>query len=235
MNRRLVIATLLAALAPQTQAAQVADYRFNGDFSDALGISPALTELDPGSGAWVTAQIDGLPVQHRLFLEGTGYELSTLGLVNNDEYTISMLLELDQTDSYAKFLDVSGRNSDTGLYAQSNTLRLYTGGSGLANAFPPDRYVQATLTRDATHTVVGYVDGIEQFSLFDDPMDPVALISVENLLTFLRDDDSTGNSENSAGHIARIRIFDTALDATEVAALEADRVWLRVFGDGFED
>lgn len=185
--------------------------------------------------AWVTTEVDGLQLQHRLFLAGTAYERPTPGLITNVAYTVSMLLELDQTSSNAKFLDLSGRNSDFGLYAQVNALRFYTAGTGLDNAFPPDRYVQATLTRDASNNVVGYIDGVGQFTFFDDPMDPQAIISLDNLLTFLRDDDCTGNSKTSAGHVARTRIFDTALDATEVAALEDDRVWIRVLRDAFED
>lgn len=44
----------------------------------------------------------------------------------------------------------------------------------------------------------------------------------------------TLNNENSAGTVLRIRLFDTALDAAAVLALENDRAGDIVFADGFD-
>jgi CSLREA domain-containing protein len=71
--------------------------------------------------------------------------------------------------------------------------------------------------------VVGYVDGIQQFSFSDTSGD--AVIDANNALRFFRDNQS--GSEHSAGSVARIRLYDTALTAVEIG--EQDRTEPTVF------
>jgi hypothetical protein len=72
------------------------------------------------------------------------------------------------------------------------------------------------LTRNSGGTVVGYVNGVQQFSFVDD--DDRSTISAADTLRFFRDNTATG-SEQSAGAAARIRLYDRPLSAGEVAAL----------------
>ena len=73
--------------------------------------------------------------------------------------------------------------------------------------------MQVVLTRDGSGQVVGYVNGRPQFAFLDSGNDGVI---VGDTLRFFKDD----GGEESAGAVARIRLFDTALSAAEVAALD---------------
>ena len=76
-------------------------------------------------------------------------------------------------------------------------------------------------TRDANNEVVGYVDGVEQFRLVDE--NNSTKISPGDVLHFFRDDHTTESEtshENSGGTVARLRLYEGALTADEVAALD---------------
>ena len=73
-------------------------------------------------------------------------------------------------------------------------------------------------TPSSLATVTGYVDGVEQWQVPDSA--GVAVINQENTLRFFRDNDTGGaTNEHSAGAVARIRLFDRPLSATEVQHL----------------
>jgi hypothetical protein len=63
--------------------------------------------------------------------------------------------------------------------------------------------------------VAGYVDGVRQFAFQDG--DGLAEIASDTLRFFV--DDSETRREYSEGAVTRIRLYDRALTANEVAAL----------------
>jgi hypothetical protein len=66
--------------------------------------------------------------------------------------------------------------------------------------------------------VRGYVDGVQQWQFTDTAGDSV--ISPNNNLFFFVDNNAGGaTGEDSAGAVARIRVFDRPLTATQVANL----------------
>lgn len=233
MTRWRCSGALLAALSMPLPAQPVADYLFNGTLDDSLGIAPPLTALVPEDGSYVTETLGGVADTGRTFSEGTGFELPVAGLLANDEYTIAIVFEFDDTAAWAKIIDAVARASDTGLYANANRLTLYPTDETSADLFDANTYRQVVVTRDAAGSYVCYVDGVVQFT-YDDSATGYGRISSENLLAFLRDDEMTLNNENSAGTVLRIRLFDTALDAAAVLALENDRAGDIVFADGFD-
>lgn len=230
-----LLGTLAAPLCAQPQP--VADYRFNGDFTDSVGEGPDLDFLlpsdpkAPSEGTFIEEPLDGFRLPGWSYPAGTGFGLSTTDLIANDTYTVAILVAIDEPFGFVKLLDTRNLQLDEGLYARSEALRYYPAVSGQTEALPPGAVRQVVVTRAVDGSYVGYVDGVEQF-VYADPSGGTA-ISEEQTLTFLRDDDVT-LSENSAGVVLRIRLFDSALDAAEVLEIEADRIWLAVFDDGFE-
>ncbi|MCK7592911.1 LamG domain-containing protein [Pseudomarimonas salicorniae] len=201
----------------------VADYDFLGWLGDALGNGPVLERIGgPGTG-YVEVTADG---NTRLVLsvpEGAGLRLASGPLLPLDTYSIAMIVSLSSTNSYAKLLDTNALTVDSGLYARNNQLRYYTAGQATSTSFPDGVLRQVVVTRAANGTYTGYLDGFQQFSFDDSTAGQGTPISAQRLLHFLRDDDITGNSEESNAVIHRIRLFDSALSAAQVAALEANR------------
>ena len=143
-------------------------------------------------------------------------------MVPNNTYTIVVLFELneigDKESRFRRILDFKNGTSDSGLYVEDGRLSFYRQGIGSVKGTTPiaaDRYVQVVVTRDASGVVRGYVDGAEQFS-FDDSVSQSAVIGGNNTLRFFKDD----TIEHSAGSVARIRLFGSALSGTDVGALD---------------
>ncbi len=210
----------------------MADYLFNGHLFDRLGNAPALVELLPGDGSYAAATLDGITTTGYRFSAGAGLQLATDGLLDNDEYTIAIVMALDQVFGYRKIVDVAALAFDRGFYIYNSALRFYPSGYSQLSPFNADTYYQVVLSRSADGTTTGYIDGVQQLTLDDTAANGV--ISSARLLTFFRDDNATGNSENAAGMVLRIRVFDQALDAGEVAELENNRASEFTFRDRFE-
>jgi hypothetical protein len=225
----LALATLVSFLVifPSRSASALpspgADYRFQNRLTTSVGTAPALTKLGPSSNTFTTAMVDGSSRTVLRFPEGNGLKLSpTMGVVPNNTYTIVVLFELneigDDVSRFRRILDFKNGTSDSGLYVENGRLSFYRQGLGAIQgpaSIHANRYVQVVVTRDASGMVRGYVDGAEQFS-FDDSVSQSAVISGENTLRFFKDD----TIEHSAGSVARIRLFGSALSGTEVGELD---------------
>jgi hypothetical protein len=160
--------------------------------------------------------VDGVSTTVLTFSQGNGVSLSpTTGVVPNDTYTIVMLFSLQQTSSYRRLIDFKNATSDNGLYVQNGHLYFYPVGYGNPVSIAANTWVQLVLTRDTTGTVTGYVDGVQQFQFSD--TSSLAVISGSNALRFFRDDGGSG--ESAAGSVARIRLYNGALTASQVSAL----------------
>jgi hypothetical protein len=218
---------LLCAFAG-AQAAEVADYRFDGDFTSSIGGAPELVELAPFGGVFAHELV--LDRNAWLFPQGVGLSLDTTGLVSSAVYSIAMQVRVSETDPYMKLIDTSGLLLDPGFYVIGEDIGFYDEAFGeIDGPLQPNLYYTIVVTRDADGTYVGYIDGDERFRFQD--TEGQALIPADGLLHFLRDDETTANGETADGAIARLRLFDTALGPAEVAALGGGA---RIFRDGFE-
>ncbi|MDQ3913607.1 MAG: Ig-like domain-containing protein, partial [Actinomycetota bacterium] len=210
-----------------------ADYQVQNTHSTSVGTAPALTDIGPGTNAFTTTTIDGNSRKVLSFPQGNGVKLSpTTGVVFNGTYTIAILFEFDNVDGYRRIIDFKNGTSDNGLYVHNGNLEFFRGSplnpAGTGAPIAANTYVQVVLTRDASdRSVVGYVDGIQQFSFFDNNKlslsDTVndGVIDSNNTLRFFRDNESDGvTTEHSSGSVARIRLYDGALTPSEVGALD---------------
>jgi hypothetical protein len=211
-----LVSIVTVCVALPVSAVEVADYQFADTLSSSIPGAPDLGFL--GGGGFVDTTVDGTPVRGWGFPAQTGLDLDVTGLVGSSVYSVVMLFEAQQVVSYAKLLDTQDRGPDTGLYYVGNDLVFYGGAGGSSDGIAAGAYYQVVVTRDAAGLYVGYVDGVQQFSFTDSSS--YAVISPANRLVFFRDDTSTGDSENTAGTVVRIRLFDHAMGPSEVAALD---------------
>lgn len=217
----LVGLSVLAFPLPTFAATLVADYQFNDSLASSIEGAPSLFDL--GTDNFFGAEIiddQSAPVFN--FAEQTGLQLSTAGLIPNDSYSIAMLFNFDTVEFWRKIVDVNNRVTDAGLYTFSSDMFYYgkkdTVDGGTGAPLGVDEWVQVVFTRDSDNQIFTYVDGVEQLSFVDD--NNYSKIVPDDVLYFFRDDFTTGDSENSSGAIARLRLYEGALSASEVAALD---------------
>jgi hypothetical protein len=167
--------------------------------------------------------VDGSSRKVLSFPRGNGLKLDTTGLLSsNGIYTIVVLFELNDVINFKRVIDFKNGKSDSGLYVQNGRLRFFPQSQLGGGPIDANQYVQAVITRDASGTVRGYLDGTEQFASFDDSVSQDAVISGEDTLRFFKDNKAIGGAtgEESGGSVARIRLYDVALSGTDVGKLD---------------
>lgn len=199
--------------------AVVADYRFESAMASSVPGAPALVNDGPGTNSFTTDTVDGQSGTVLQFPANNGVRLSpTTGVLSGSSYTIVLLFRFDTLSNYAKIIDYNNRSQEHGLYYQSGQLQYWPDSPISEGTVAAGVYAQVVLTRASTDSVKGYVDGVEKFS-FEDPSGK-ALPDVNQSLHFFHDDLQGNLIEFSAGAVARIRLYNGALSASEVAALD---------------
>ena len=216
-NRLTVAALAVLAVGPQAASAATlkGDYRFAGTLASSCCGAPPLADLGPNSFAQET--VDGSPRTVLAFPLSSGVSMPA-GVIPNDSYSIAVQFRLQDVTGYRRLVDFSTSSSDRGLYDLSGQLNFYpiaTGGSS-PPPIPANTYVHVVLTRDAAGQVTGYVDGDRQIGFADAGGD--AVFQPGSDVRFFKDDAVIGGEE-SAGAVARIRVYDGALTPAEVAEI----------------
>ena len=197
----------------------VADYRFENALSSSVPGAPALVNDGPGTNTFTTESVDGQSRTVLQFPANNGVKLSpTTGILSGSSYTIVLLFRYDTLPSYAKIVDYNNRGQEHGLYYQGGQLQYWPDSQISTGVVAAGVYAQVVLTRDSDDSVKGYVDGVEKFSFED--LTGKALPDFNQALHFFHDDLQGNLIEFSAGAVARIRLYNDALSASEVAALD---------------
>ncbi len=211
----------MAAAAPASAALR-ADYQFQQSLASSLGTPPALSTLGPGANSFAIESVAGSSQAVLRFPAENGVQLApATSVIPKDSYTIMVQFRFAQTTNrlWQRIVDFQNGTSDRGLYSHEGALELYRYARGTSATIKAEEYVLVVLTRDSAGTVIGYVDGIRQFS-YDDSSTGAAVIDPSNTLRFFRDNETGGPSgESSAGAVAHIQLYDEALSADQVAAL----------------
>lgn len=196
-----------------------ADYEFGNTRSSSVGTPPDLSDIGPGTNTFVSDTVDGETRTTLRFPQSNGVMLQpTTGVIANNEYTIVVYFKLDNVSGFRRLLDFKNGTSDLGLYVQSGFLTFYPFTSGPTAPIAANTYVQVVLTRTAAGMVTGYVNGVQQFSFTDSG--GAAIIDSNNALRFFKDNTSGGSTgEESAGNVARIRLYNCVLSAADIASL----------------
>lgn len=206
----------------------VADYHFNGDFGSSVAGAPNIQFLGADLD-FRNENVLGINTNVFKLLVETGFRLDVSNLITNNEYSIAIVFKILSTQRYVKFLDFKNLLSDNGLYSYVGKLIFFPDVEGINVDIEADQYLQLIFTRDANGLTRGYVNKQLQFEFTDSGQD--ALLSSENLLHILIDDTTTASIENSDATIARLSVFNQALDAVDI---EAFPVLDTIYMNGFE-
>ena len=219
----LVTAVALVGVAAPTsastgaEAAPVlrADYRFQNTLASSVPGAPRLLNI-VGAGNVRNSFIQAGSRRVLRFPEGNGLRLdNATSVIPRGNYTIAIRFRLNAVESYARVVNFKGDGPDTGLYVNGRDLELYDLDTVDNDTIAANTWVDVVLTRNsATRRVRGYVNGAPQFNLADP--NGYGVMSVANVLRFFRDN---ANREESAGAVARIRLWNGPLTPTQVAAL----------------
>jgi hypothetical protein len=216
----LILPTSVGAAARPAVADPVADYQFQNDRTSTDPGAPDLTDIK-GGNTFATDTVDGTSHTVLTFARNHGLTLTpTNGIIASNEYSIVLLVRLDRVDGFRRLVDFKHGTSDSGLYDNSGRLEFFDLIGGKKVPIPAGQYVQIVITRSAARrTTVGYVDGIQQFSFRDKTK--AGVIDAKSTLRFFAD-DKVVSGEDSAGAVARIRIYAGALSAADVASLDRE-------------
>jgi Concanavalin A-like lectin/glucanases superfamily len=219
------------------------------DSSIVSGIGPLGVTGDPAGANFVSDTVNGNTQQvlqittteiespPTIGVVQTGVQAQTNPFINSANYSAVLLSNFQtspSSDGITKVMDFDNLSSDAGLYINDATglLGFYNGSEMvLGTSMTPvvtGQYAQIVLTRDSsTNLVTVYVNGAAQFS-FTDSTGLAVLGDASNTgnayLTLYQDDgQGIGGSivnEGTVGNIARLRLYDGALSADQVAALD---------------
>jgi hypothetical protein len=192
-------------------ASLIVDYEFNGNLESSVAGAPDLISF--GGGTYETATIGGNTVNVRTFTASGGLDFDNSAASFGQVHSIALLFEFDAIPMFARILDYHP-SSENGLYYQDGLLIYYNYQSPVHDEeyrAEPDEYRTIVLTNDGTN-VRGYVDGALQWTVSG----AVANATPGGLLRFFKDN----GAEHVSGSVARIQIYDSALDGAEVAALD---------------
>jgi hypothetical protein len=141
-------------------------------------------------------------------------------LISSNDYSVEMVVELSDRDgAWRRLLDSSDRQSDDGLYIDpGNNLDEFPSGNGSGGPFTSNSFFDIFVTVDPSNTVAGYFSGVQQFSVTSTDLD----VATNTLGFYLDNVVGGGQGEWSAGNVALIKVFDTALTPSEVEAETAD-------------
>lgn len=224
----MVAMNLVALAGPASAATLVGDYQFQGSLGNSSGSAPSLTEFSwyGATGSFVSDTVLGVSRTVWSFPEGTGLVLNGASSYIGNEYSIVMLVKLNRIEYYKKLIDFRhSSGTDTGLYVNASELTAYGCGSATSTTNPIDSnsYQQIVMTRDSAKRIRLYVDGT-QVASGEDSTDGCSL-GTGNQIHFFVDDEQTCSSsttgcEQTAGAVARLRLYNGAMTPTEVANLD---------------
>lgn len=176
----------------------VADFAAgNAGVSSIAGAAPL---VGPDLNATTTAQIDNQTVTVHP-MQG-GVELQSAAPANN--YTVAMLLQLDDVSGASKLLDFAGGQSDVGIYVVDSGVEFRSSVTGFNSGpgqFPANTWQQFVFDQNQSF-VTAVVDDRLQFQMIDDLDDTLG-----PTLRLFSDDIVSAGTESTAGAWARILVF----------------------------
>jgi hypothetical protein len=241
VRARIVICALGAVAAAglcgqvASAATLTADYQFDDSFSSSVPGAGDIQTVGTGD-KFVTETVGCTPQRVLSFPQHSGLQLANPNLAppnsDNGNYSIVVLFRFSDLPGYRRIFDPSGFNSttftlDNGLYERNGALAIWDGGQfgnpfiGSPGVFEPDTYVEVAFTWDNMkgNKEPGYVDGLEALSSYA-PGDSGSFYA--SGMRFFKDNDPPGvSNEDSAGAVARIRIYYGILSPQEVADVYA--------------
>jgi outer membrane protein assembly factor BamB len=202
-----------------------ADYEFQENFATSIGAAPDLEPVGTTTcvDSFHTEKVDGVDQLVYCRAQGEGVTLYPASpTVTSTVYSMALRFRFDTVTGYRRVFDAKLGTDDAGLYVRDGKLVFFPVVEGASATIAAGDWVQVVLTRDSAKTVTGYVDGVQQFQ-FTDANDDAALLldgtSQHAMRWFIDNTTGGGSGEESGGAVARIRVWNRALSATEVSNL----------------
>ena len=210
----MVAALLIAGSLPARgagEAAKIGDWFFVGNLDNQIVGSPLKMShlVAGGANSFPQYEVDELGIETVLHHPlGSGLHLRGIPKPSRSVYSIDVYFVYDDPiGSYARILSFGPVESDRGLYIHNNTLELYPVNDGAIQVFTEDEFFHVLVTRNAKGVMRGYVDGALQWS-YRDRRERYLLKN--GVVDFFVDD----GSENMAGAVSRIQVYDRAITPT---------------------
>ncbi len=154
-----------------------------------------------------------------VFNSNQGFSVDPSDILS-DVYTIEMVLQLSEVESYARILDFKGLSTDVGVYARHSTVVYYQVANSNVRILRPNDWFHLTLTRTSNNAFSAYINGILAYQFKDNNN----LTRITRPLIFF-DDDGT---ESHAGKLGALNFFDVCLSSDAIA--ERAKTYLAEFG-----
>lgn len=142
-----------------------------------------------------------------VFNSNQGFSIDVSDLVSS-VYSIEMVLQLSEVESYARILDFKGLSTDVGVYARNSTVVFYQVANSNVRTLRPNDWFHLLLTRAPDNLFSAYINGVLAYQFKDNSN----LTRITRPLIFF-DDDGT---ESRAGMLAVLNFFDVCLSSTAV-------------------
>jgi hypothetical protein len=225
-----VAALLLVSGGAQAAASLKAHYLFQNNFASSVAGAPDLVALNPtGAGGFDLDTVAGIPARTVYHVGGSvdpalqgGLQFDTTGLLAADSYSVALTFKLfDRQDDWRRILDVSDRQSDSGLYVDpGNNLAIYPdSGSNVAFTNGVYRNIVLTVGPAGPDNVHAYIDGGQSLATTTAVMN-LGASGIINV--FLDNVMGSGQLEWSRANIAALSFYDGVLTADEVSAINGD-------------
>jgi len=212
----------IAGLAAPAHGALTADYRFEGKLKSSVNGVPKLVKDGTGLTGFSEQQVKGSKDGVWIWPADTGLRLNgaSEALGNRNDYTMVMLVRLDEISDYDKLIHFRGATEDYGFYAYYGGLYPYGPDADryTEEVFEAGKWVQITLARSKEGKIKCFVG--KKLQVREPDPAKTQVIDAGNSLLFLRDDEST-LTEETGGRIARLRIWDNALSDKKIKNLGA--------------
>jgi hypothetical protein len=210
------IGAALLCTSAASAASLVGDYQLQGTHSSS-GAGVALEDLGTGN-SFETETVMGASRQVLAFPQDNGLRLNPTGIAGST-FSVVMTFRFADVVGYARILDSSNATEDQGFYVNDGKADYYDASGNdhesPAALFSPNVYSTVAMTQISTLPVSSaiYVNGaLAANAAASDPV-------ISDTLRFFRDDSNV--TEESAGAVSCIRVFNGALTAAEVAAIGA--------------
>jgi len=223
---RPLFAAAVILLSSTTQAAIMPVANFDFSSGSLQSGQTALQVVDPqGKSKFVTDAVFGKQQMVYRFDSSSasanqqaGLQLDSRHFIN-DAYSVDLVFKFDSlSPSYQRIFDVSARRSDYGQYAiGAGTLNLYGASTSSTAKMAAGLYNRLTLTNSGNALVSAYLNGAWLYDANTQVLDLDTYQSVNpnRVMSFFLDD----SAEWTAGNIASLRLYNTALTATDVTAI----------------
>jgi len=216
--KKLLLFLLCLALGISVSAQSSLYYNFSNSLEEVNGKGPALTVLGT-QGSFVTdtlSEIQGNNKRVYRFEDNNGVQFNNIAAGNflGETYSIELYFVFDELSSWKRVADWKNRKTDYGAYVYNGKLNFYPYIYSNEAPVAAGEYTYYVITRDsATKNLLIYTDAEVKINFVDNNND--AVIDEDGVLNLFYDDLSVPN-EASPGAVAMLRLYDYALDSTEI-------------------